>query len=183
MTGVAMRARFFFVVFLGIVSCNSQAFTAEGVAAPKFSDYPSPIYNGNIHIPSYYVKSGDTWRDDMGKEVSPPRVNFAGKYYIGLHSCGTECRYYTLSDLATGKDSKALDMFSSDGEKPQKTSDGRNYVTELLSHPDSRLVIAQYHIEQIPGKPGECRERMFVLSDDGEKVAPVTKTLDGCQLR
>lgn len=175
-----MSIRFLGAILLGIVWCGSHAFAAGDNAVPKFSDYPSPTYSGTVHIPSYYVKSGDVWRDDMGKEVSPPTINFAGKYYIGLHSCGTECRYYTLSDLTTGSDSKALDMFSSDGEKIQTTSDGRTYVTELISQPNSKLLVAQYHIDQSPSKPAECRQRMFVLDDNGDKITPVTKTLVGC---
>ncbi|WP_224005267.1 hypothetical protein [Paraburkholderia tropica] len=178
-----MRSKLVTIIAYFIVISASPVFAADDAGVPKFSDYPSVVYTGRLHIPSYYVKSDGIWRDDMGKAVSPPRVNFAGKYYIGLHSCGTECRYYTLSDLDTGNDSKALDMFSSDGAEPTKTSDGRTYVTDLISRPDSRLVIAQYQIDETAGRPAECRERMFLLSDDGEKASPVTKTLNGCQLR
>jgi hypothetical protein len=163
--------------------CFATAYATETTVAPKFSDFPAGVYGGKLHIPSYYVKSDDMWRDDMGKTVAPPKVNFAGKYYIGVHSCGTECRYYTMSDLTTGNDSKALDMFSSDGEKPQKTSDGRTYVTELLSRPDSKMVVAQYHIDPSASKPEECRERIFLLSDDEKKVTPITATIPSCQLQ
>lgn len=163
--------------------CLATAYAAETTVTPKFSDFPAGVYGGKLHIPSYYVKSDDMWRDDMGKTVAPPKVNFAGKYYIGVHSCGTECRYYTMSDLTTGNDSKALDMFSSDGEKPQKTSDGRTYVTELLSRPDSKMVVAQYHIDPSASKPEECRERIFLLSDDEKKVTPITATIPSCQLQ
>jgi len=148
---------------------------------PKFSDYPAILYKGPLRIPSYYVKTGDVWRDDMGKEVAPPTINFAGKYHLGLHSCGAECRYFTLSDLSTGQDTKALDMFSSDGEKPSKTTDGRTYITGLLSHADSTMVVAQYHIDESDSHPSECRERIFVLDSNGRKLTPVTGTINGCE--
>ena len=178
-----MRTTLFLAFLLYVASYGLQAFAAGDAAAPKFSDYPTTIYSGSLRIPSYYVNSDGMWRDDMGKTVAPPKVNLAGKYYVGLHSCGTECRYYTLSDLTTGIDSKALDIFSSDGVKPQKISDGRAYVTELISHPESKLVIAQYHIDPTAEKPAECREKMFLLSDDGQKVSPLTKTLGSCGTR
>jgi hypothetical protein len=94
---------------------SQQAALPCDAVTHQFSDYPIAVYAGTLHIPNYYVNSGDVWRDDMGKEVAPPNVNFAGKYYIGLHSCGTQCRYFTLSDLTTGNESRALDMFSGNG--------------------------------------------------------------------
>lgn len=159
------------------VSC---ALAADGTPAPQFSDYPSKIYSGKSHIPSYYKKSGDVWRDDMGKAVSSPEVNFAGKYYVGVHSCGTECRYYTLSNLATGQDSNALEMFSSDGQSPSRTKDGRTYVTNLVTRSDSRMFVAQYHVDESQTKPAECREKVFILSEDGKKAMPITDTKIGC---
>ena len=149
---------------------------------PNFADHPAAPYAGSLRIPSYYVRdTSGLWRDDMGKQVAPVEINFAGKYYIGLHSCGTDCRYFTLSDLSSGRDSKALDMFSSDGREPTKTKDGRPYVTELIAHPESTMLIARYHIEPSADHPAECRERIFVLSDDGQSAMPVTGTMLGCR--
>jgi hypothetical protein len=128
---------------------------AEGVGIlPKFSDHTVDTYKGQLITPSYYKKDGEDWRDDMGKSVAPPAINFSGKYYIGIHSCGAGCRYYTLSDLASGSESNALDMFSNDESRPQKTSDGRLYITNLISRPTSSMLVAQYHIEknQLPMK-------------------------------
>lgn len=160
---------------------STPAIAVDSEAPPAFRNFPAKVYSGNLRIPYYYVKSDDMWRDDMGKAVAPPKVNFAGKYYIGLHSCGTECRYYSLSDLTTGNDSSALTMFSSAGEKPPTTSDGRTYVTELLSRPDSKMIVALYHIDASDNKPEECRERIFLLSDDEQKVSPITGTTPSCQ--
>jgi len=174
-----MRTVFFLAGFISaIMSVPSCA--EETLTAPNFSDYPVAVYTGKIYIPSYYTKSKDGWRDDMGKEVAPIAVNFSGKYYIGLHSCGAECRYYTLSDLSTGKDFKTLDVFSTDGDQPKKTGDGHTFVTDLISRPDSKAFIARYHIDSKNNSPEECRERFFILSEDGVKITAITKTIHSC---
>ncbi len=117
----------------------------------------------------------------MGKLVAPLQVNFAGKYYIGLHSCGAGCRYYTLSDLTNGSDSNALDVFSNANRRPQRISDGREYISSLVSHSDSKMLVAQYHIAQSAKSSEECRERIFVLSDDGKSIKPITETTRSCE--
>jgi hypothetical protein len=172
---------FLAITGFSITLLASTTFAQSASSPPEFSDYSVQTYSGKLRIPSYYVKSGDVWRDDMGKEVSPPKVNLAGRYYVGVHSCGTECRYFTLSDLTTGNDSKALDIFSSDGEHPPKTKDGRTYVTVLVTRPDSRMLVAQYHIEKSESKPEECHERVFLLGEDGKGVTPITATINQCQ--
>ncbi|MGG1944545.1 hypothetical protein AB1286_07025 [Trinickia sp. NRRL B-1857] len=149
---------------------------------PKFSDYPVPVYTGALHVVSYYAHDSDgVWRDDMGKQVAPVRINFAGRYYLGVHSCGAECRYFTLSDLSTGRDSKALDMFSTAEGEPLRTRDGRAYVTELAGRSDSAILVARYHIDGSADLVSECRERVFLLSDDGRRVRPITPTRVECQ--
>ncbi|TDN70784.1 hypothetical protein [Paraburkholderia sp. BL10I2N1] len=152
----------------------------NGNVLPKFVEYSVNVYHGQLKVPAYYKKTDGEWRDDMGKLVQPPGVNFAGKYYIGVHSCGADCRYYTLSDLVSGSDSSALDMFSNDQGHPLKTSDGRTYMTSLVSRPDSKMLVAQYHIEQGDATKEQCRERFFSLDDDGKEVRPITKTLNFC---
>jgi hypothetical protein len=170
------------IILVGIILIAS-AKASTRIQIPQFEDYPVAIYTQRIHVPAYYVQHGDVWRDNMGKQVEAPRINFAGKYYIGLHSCGAECRYFTLSDLKENRDSPALDMFSSAGQDPMKTSDGRVYTTELISRPDSKLLVARFHIEKASGAPDECRQRIFVLSNDGQKVEPVTNTINSCSSR
>lgn len=166
--------------FLGLIF--SFSVWAEGSdKKSKFSDYSMSIYVGRTIIPAYYVKTGDAWRDDMAKGVDPPIINFAGRYHVGLRSCGAECRYYTLSDLSNGRDSKALDMFSSDGEKPTRTKDGRPHVTDLLTRPGSAMLIAQYHIEASAEHSAECRERAFIYSQSHDVIKPITPTIKGCE--
>lgn len=175
-----MKTKFVYAFFLGIIFSFS-VLAENNHRRSKFSDYSVSIYVGRTIIPSFYVKTGDTWRDDMGKGVDPPIINFAGRYHVGLHSCGAECRYYTLSDLSNGRGSKALVMFSSDGEKPTRTKDGRPYVTDLLTRPGSAMIIAQYHIEASAEHSAECRERAFIYSRSHDVIKPITPTIKGCE--
>jgi hypothetical protein len=167
---------------LAIFLYLAAASLAEADAlSPDFADHPAAAYTGSLRIPTYYVRDASgLWRDDMGKQVAPVGINFGGRYYIGLHSCGTGCRYFTLSDLSNGRDSKTLDMFSSDGGEPTRTKDGRSYITELVARPESTMLVARYHIDGSAAHPPECRERIFVLSDDGQHATPITGTMQGC---
>jgi hypothetical protein len=72
-------------------------------------------------------------------------------------------------------------MFSSEGGEPTRTKDGRTYVTELIARRESTMLVARYHIEPSADHPAECRERMFVLSDDGQSATPITGTMLGCR--
>lgn len=147
-------------------------------ALPRFEDYPAAPYRGPVH-PPVWLRRGDGGepRDDLGKLVEDPSVNFAGRFFVCVHSCGTGCRYYTLTDLSTGRDLDLLEMFMT-AEPPPKTRDGREYLTELFSRPDSRLLFAQYHIGLYRGEEEECRERVFLL--EGLSLKPLTATRRGC---
>ena len=80
----------------------------------QFENYEVSIYTGAIHRPKWIRHvSGNEWRDGLGKVVDPPEVNFAGKYFVALHSCGSTCRYYTMTDLSSGPDLDLLNGFSS----------------------------------------------------------------------
>lgn len=114
----------------------------------------------------------------MGKLMALPNINFSGKYYIGSHSCGADCRYYSLSDLSDGSDSNALDTFSDDGGNTSENRRRRIYVTTLVSRPNGRMLIVQYHITQSDPSKEKCRERFFSLSDDERKVLPMKKPLN-----
>ena len=73
-------------------------------SSPRFEDYQVAVSTGTIHQPKWIRHiGGDEWRDDMGKLVDPPEINFAGKYFVAVHSCGTGCRYYTMTDLSSGR--------------------------------------------------------------------------------
>jgi hypothetical protein len=152
--------------------------TLLAVVLPQFDDYKVPLYKGTIHTPKW-IHRGDSGeaRDKLGKLVEEPEINFGGKYFLAVHSCGTGCRYYTLTDLSSGRDLNTMDDFAT-GDPAPKTRDGHDYLTELFSHPDSRMLIAQYHVELGPENK-ECRERAFLFEEG--KLKPITNTRRACR--
>lgn len=161
------------VVVLALFSNNSHAFLPNN----PLLDGGVDIYTGKLILPKGYTRADGIWRDGQGKAIDKPEVNFAGKYWVGLHSCGAECRYYSMLDLSTGIESRALDMFSTT-EPPSKTRDGKSYVTSLETRAQSKLLIAQYHVTLNLSGAEECRERVFILKKFS--LIPVTKTKIGC---
>jgi hypothetical protein len=117
------------------------------------------------------------WRDANNKAIDTPGINFAGKYMIIPHSCGTGCRYYTMTDLSDGRDLATLSPFTSAEPQPT-TREGYPYVTNLVYTKESHMLVAQYHLTTPTGN--ECRERVFKFQD--EKLIPVTKTRLMCGL-
>jgi hypothetical protein len=163
------------VTLLLILLSLAPSFATQVFA--RFEDYEAPIFNGTIRLPQWIRHvNGDEWRDELGKLVGPPEINFAGKYYVMVHSCGTGCRYYTMDDLSTGRAVDLLKGFDA-AEPSPKIREGNPYITDLITRPNSRLLIAQYHIE-LPGGE-ECRERAFVLK--GRGLRPVTSTRRTCK--
>lgn len=157
-------------------SLPAQSLKSDDVL-PTFTDFEAPIYRGQIYAPKGLRRVGPReWRDEFNKLVASPEVNFAGKYSITLHSCGTSCRFFTMADLSTGRGLDVLASFASAEPRP-KTKEGYEYTTDLIGRPGSRLLVAQYHIAVTPENE-ECRERMFVL--ENEKLRPITSTRKGC---
>jgi hypothetical protein len=158
-----------------LFSCLTPSSTPQ--SATRFEDYVVPVYTGAVQRPKWIRHVlGNEWRDKLGKLVEPPAVNFAGKYFVSVHSCGTGCRYYTMTDLSSGRELSLLDNFSA-GEAPPKTREGYSYVTDLVTRANSKLVVAQYRIDSVHGK--ECRERAFVF--DRGKLTPATGTRRTCR--
>lgn len=125
---------------------NSYDSTIEShtnsTSSDLFNKFLFNIYHGKTIPPKGYVQKNDIWFDDLGKAVNPPTINFAGRYNLGLHSCGYGCRYYTLTNLADGKDfSDILENFVSSPENDKIN----NYFIELFSQPDSNLLLARYY--------------------------------------
>ena len=155
------------LAFLALLSAQSS---------PNFEDYKVDIYTGTMHWPKWIRRVGtDEWRDELDKLVAAPEVNFAGKYFVSVHSCGTGCRYYTMTDLSSGRELKLLKDFDA-GEPSPKTREGYPYVTDLLTRANSKLLVAQYHVDSSRGE--ECRERAFIFED--EKITPLTNTRRTC---
>ena len=147
-----------------------------GLTSSRFEDYEVAIYRGTIHRPKWIRRvADDEWRDGLGKLVEPPEINFAGKYFVSVHSCGSGCRYYTLTDLSSGRELDLLKDFGA-AEPPPTTREGYPYVTDLVIRANSILLVAQFRVDSPRGE--ECRERAFIL--EGEKITPVTNTRRSC---
>lgn len=143
--------------------------------SPRFEDYEVVVHKGGIHRPKWIRRVADEWRDEVGKLVEAPAINFAGKYFVSVHSCGTGCRYYTMTDLSSGRDLDLLKDFGA-AEPPPRTREGYPYVTQLVTRANSKLLVAQFRIDAPRGE--ECRERAFRL--EGGKITPVTNTRRSC---
>jgi hypothetical protein len=146
---------------------------------PQFNQFPVDVYHGHNKIPREFHKDKDgLWLDESGKPASAPRVNFAGEYYLAAHSCGTCCRYYTLSNLRTGGEISQISMFDA-GEPTPTTKDGHTYIPILFFKPDSRLLIVQYEFDLCtPVEHNKCRQRDFVFEDG--HFRSLSKTLQPC---
>ena len=146
------------------------------VTPARFEDFEVAISRGAIHRPKWIRRiANDEWRDEVGKLVEPPEINFAGKYFVSVHTCGTGCRYYTMTDLSSGRELDLLKDFGA-AEPPPTTREGYPYITDLLTRANSRLLVAQFHVDTPRGE--ECRERAFIL--EGEKITPITNTRRSC---
>jgi len=145
----------------------------------QFEQFPVEVYKGPIRIPPGLHKDDESaWRDALGKWVAPPEVTFAGEYYLAAHSCGTFCRYYELFNLRTGEESSQVDQFGT-GEDPPKTADGHPYLTILYPRPDSRLLIAEYHLDFYDPRPRQaCRQQYFVV--ENEKLRAISNIFPFC---
>jgi hypothetical protein len=156
-----------------------RSLAQKELGAPQFGQFSIRVYEGPIKIPESLHKGSDgEWLDELDKWVSPPRVNFAGEYYLAAHSCGAGCRYYRLTNLRTGSEIKQISMFDA-GDPTPRMRDGRTYVPILFSKPNSKLLIVQYEIDpRKPEEDSECRQRYFVF--DAGRITAISKTLRGC---
>lgn len=162
------------ITLLLIFLCLTLQVTSQ--TPPRFEDYEVAIYSGAIHNPKWIRRVGnDEWRDELGKLAEAPEINFAGKYFVSPHSCGTGCRYYTMTDLSSGRELDLLKDFGA-AEPPPRTREGYPYVTDLVTRANSKLLVAQFRVDSPRGE--ECRERAFIL--EGEKITPVTNTRRSC---
>lgn len=86
------------LVFVGLT------LQVPGQTSPRFEDYPVAIYRGSIQRPKWIqLVADDEWRDELGKLVEPPVVNFAGRYFVSyiaaVPAAGTiPSRIYPLAE-------------------------------------------------------------------------------------
>jgi hypothetical protein len=178
--GIAMKPTLLLLLFLalsGVLCAEPAEKNSVSVQAvePQFEDYPVSIYKGKVIIPGKFKKDKEgIWRDEFGKGMGDPQINFAGKYFLSEHSCGFECRYYELTDLTSGRSVPGLNMFAS-GDPPNMTREGYPYLTLLSYRADSAMIVALYLIDKGVAGEYDCRERVF-LFDEAEQIRPITRT-------
>jgi hypothetical protein len=167
-----------FLVIFGV----SFASNLSAQSLPDFNDYPVVIFSGQIKLPKWIHRAKSDpheWRDDLDKLMEEPGVNFAGHYYLATHSCGTQCGYYTLTDLSNARENQRIvDQFAF-AEPPPMTRDGYPYWTDLFFRPNSKLLIAQFKLDKSDPSDKECRERSFIFEDGALK--PITGTRRTCR--
>jgi hypothetical protein len=160
--------------FLPVLVAAQETKESRPFSFEKFHVQP---YHGPLKTPMGVHKDADgAWRDELDKWVADPEVNFAGEYYLAAHSCGTECRYYTLNNLRSGRENKSISMFDA-SDPPHRTTDGHTYVPILFYKPDSRLLIVQFEIST-PVERDACRQRYYIF--ENERFRPISKTLTAC---
>jgi len=159
------------VVFTMALCCSA----AQSLAAQsplRFEDYKVKLYTGRIHRPNWIHRgANDEWRDELDKLVEAPIINFAGKYFVAAHGCGNYCAYYTMTNLSSGREIDLLKDFGFG----KSTPDGYAYLSDILTRPNSRLLVAQWRFET---RRDDCRERAFVFN--GTKLLPITVTRRSC---
>jgi len=133
---------------------------------PSFDDYPAKLYTGKIHRPTWMriVNAGE-WRDERNKLVESPSVNFAGRYHIAVHSLGTGARFYSITNLSSGRELKILDRFATTEQTP-KSKNGQHYLKVLGNYANSRLLAVRYESNDPDQIAEACYERFFLLEQE-----------------
>lgn len=89
-------------------------------------------------------------------------INFAGKYSIIAHSCGTGCRFYSMLNLENAEENfEILSQFNTTPDTSNKDD-----IDILLSQSDSKLLIVQHQYNN-----GTCKQEKFIF--DNEKLKPL----------
>ncbi|MGH9820092.1 MAG: hypothetical protein ACRD43_07960 [Pyrinomonadaceae bacterium] len=138
---------------------------------PRFNEHPINLYKGKLHLPTWARRvQGTEWRDQQNKLVEPPSINFAGKYYIAVHSLGAGARYYSLTDLASGRELSLLDKFATTESSPDLPN-GMHYLMSLTRQRNSRLLKVRFQQETWAFESGPCHEQYFLFT--GKKLLPI----------
>ena len=164
-----MKFKILLLAFVFIVQnlySNEPSSSLNSKLEAKFDEYKvKEVYKGEIKIPNSYKKDEEgLYRDKFGKFVSNQQdfyVNFAGKYMIVTHSCGTSCYYRTVEDLSAGKTVK-VDGMSKFDNNLANFAVGNNFLagyTLLTTREDSTLMLVQY----LENETDICKQEYFVL--------------------
>ena len=155
-------------IMMLIFALLTSAFGAklEQKLEAKFDKYKvKEVYKGEIKIPKSYKKDEEgLYRDELGKFVSNQQqfyVNFAGKYMIVTHSCGTSCYYRTVEDLSGGVTVKieGIEKFDNTETRPLFKDSEIGGFAKLYTREDSDLLMARY----VNFDTDVCKQEYFVL--------------------
>ena len=162
--------KIWFLLFATMVVANLYAYepldsTDKKLEAEFDKHKVKEVYKGEIKIPNSYKKDEEgKYRDSAGKYVGNQQdfyINFAGKYMIITHSCGTSCYYRTVEDLSAGKSVK-VDGMSKFDNNLANFAVGNNFLagyTLLTTREDSTLMLVQY----LENETDVCKQEYFVL--------------------
>jgi len=155
-------------IMMLIFALLTSAFGAklEQKLEAKFDKYKvKEVYKGEIKIPKSYKKDEEgLYRDELNKFVSNQQqfyVNFAGKYMIVTHSCGTSCYYRTVEDLSRGVTVKieGIEKFDNTEANFAVGSSSLTGFAKLYTREDSDLLMARY----VNFDTDVCKQEYFVL--------------------
>lgn len=107
----------------------------------NFNQYPSQNFEGKYTIPPAYQlqSNGQEYRDENNLSIGEIKANFAGKFCIILHPCGSGCRFYSLLDLESGRENyEILGDFNTTPDEREKPS-----IDVLISRKESKLLIVR----------------------------------------
>ena len=162
--------KIWFLLFASMVVKNLYAYdplaSTDGKLEAKFDKYKvKEVYKGEIKIPKSYKKDEEgLYRDELGKFVSNQQefyVNFAGKYMIVTHSCGTSCYYRTVEDLSKGE-TVSIEGIEKFDNTEANFAVGNNFLAGyalLTTREDSTLILVQY----LENETDTCKQEYFVL--------------------
>jgi hypothetical protein len=85
-----------------VVSCLLLVLTGPSVAAPKFAQYPEPIYRGPVGRLDLSSPEAFSYRTRL-RAASQAPINFAGHFQIATWGCGAGCVTGAIVDAFTGR--------------------------------------------------------------------------------
>lgn len=128
----------------------------------NFDQYPSQNYEGKYTIPPTYQLQDNGWeyKDENNLSIGEIKANFAGKFCIILHPCGSGCRFYSLLDLENGReDYEILSDFNTTPDEREKSS-----IDMLISHKKSNLLIVRSFFDN-----NSCKQSFYLFENKKDK--------------
>ena len=145
-----MRKTIFMVLLFSILLNANEL-------AKEFEKYPTKVYNGELLFPQDYQCDENNCKD-INYKIVDLSLNFAGKYAVVLHSCGTECRFYSMIDVTNAnEDFEILSRFNTTPD----TSSSKESIDILTHSKNSKLLIVQKFYSD-----DTCIQEKFILDDN-----------------